>query len=347
MVPSLFLVGTGYIGGTILDALLSRRKGEFEISALTRNKDQAKILEDLGVRPVFGTLDDSDVIENEARKSDVIIHVATADHLPSAEAIISGIRKREPKTTPVVYIHTSGTGVLLDNADGRFASSKIYSDLRPEDIDALDPKAPHREVDLAVSAAARDASLKNARIGIILPPLIYGVGTGPFNKLSIQSPALIRSAIKRGYVGQIGEGKPIWNNVHIADLANAYLVLIDAYMKEDLQANPEHNKSVYFFAESGENSWRSLSETFGQVLHSKGVIPDPEPRPLTDDVMNDDLFGVEVAKATFGGNSRAKGDRLRLLGWKPEVVEGYGTKVTRDLEREVDEILKERKAREG
>lgn len=144
-------------------------------------------------------------------------------------------------------------------------------------------------------------------------------------------------------------------------------------MKEDLQANPEHNKSVYFFAEvsdgndargipsnlndvdcflttvpqSGENSWRSLSETFGQVLHSKGVIPDPEPRPLTDDVMNDDLFGVEVAKATFGGNSRAKGDRLRLLGWKPEVVEGYGTKVTRDLEREVDEILKERKAREG
>lgn len=66
---------------------------------------------------------------------------------------------------------------MVDGADGKFASTKIYSDIKPEDIEALDPKAPHREIDLVVSAAARDTSL-NARIGIVLPPLIYGLGTG-------------------------------------------------------------------------------------------------------------------------------------------------------------------------
>lgn len=79
---------------------------------------------------------------------------------------------------------------MLDNADGKFASSKIYSDLKPEDIDALDPKAPHRETDLAVSSAARDPSLKNARIGIVLPPLIYGVGTGSVSLVSLFGAAL-------------------------------------------------------------------------------------------------------------------------------------------------------------
>lgn len=47
---SLFLVGTGFIGGTLLTDLLASKK--YKISALTRKDDQAKKLEELGVRPI-------------------------------------------------------------------------------------------------------------------------------------------------------------------------------------------------------------------------------------------------------------------------------------------------------
>lgn len=70
MVKQLFILGTGFIGGSVLAALLDK-KDQYEIAAL--NRDDAKVakLEALGVRPVKGSLDSDDVISKEAAKADV------------------------------------------------------------------------------------------------------------------------------------------------------------------------------------------------------------------------------------------------------------------------------------
>jgi len=76
--PTLFLVGTGFIGGTLLTSLL--KEGKHEISALSRSEDKANKLKELGVRPVMGSLDDEILVE-ESAKADVSILLAVVSHI--------------------------------------------------------------------------------------------------------------------------------------------------------------------------------------------------------------------------------------------------------------------------
>lgn len=75
--PTLFLVGTGFIGGTLLTSLLEQ--GKYEIAALSRDEAKANKLKELGVRPVMGSLDD-DILAEESEKADVsLFREALAD----------------------------------------------------------------------------------------------------------------------------------------------------------------------------------------------------------------------------------------------------------------------------
>lgn len=106
-----FLTGaTGYIGGSILSSLL-KHPNKYTVSALVRQKEQGEVLKQHGVTPVYGTLDDSEVLFEAARASDAVVHTADADHLPSAQALVRGLSAKKDKQH-AVYLHTSGTGVL-------------------------------------------------------------------------------------------------------------------------------------------------------------------------------------------------------------------------------------------
>jgi len=52
----------------------------------------------------------------------------------------------------------SGTGVVIDDAVGNYATDKIYSDLNIPMIESLPKTQPHREVDLEVVAAAEQGN---------------------------------------------------------------------------------------------------------------------------------------------------------------------------------------------
>jgi uncharacterized protein YbjT (DUF2867 family) len=106
----LFLGATGYIGGSVLDRLLTHpARSSYDIVSYSRDPERAQKLEaQFGVRSVLGSLDDGDKIEAAAAKADVVIHTAnSADHLGSAEAILRGLKKRHAETGKVpIYIHT-------------------------------------------------------------------------------------------------------------------------------------------------------------------------------------------------------------------------------------------------
>lgn len=67
--PTVFLLGAGYIGGAILDALLATDR--YAVSVLVRSKDQADHLALMGVTPILADLDASAVIREAAKRSDV------------------------------------------------------------------------------------------------------------------------------------------------------------------------------------------------------------------------------------------------------------------------------------
>ena len=318
---------TGYIGGSVLTGLLQHpNASNFKITALIRgDEDRVKKLASLGVTPLIGTNDSHDIIEKAAIESHVVIHTAnSADDLPSTKAIIDGLNKRTQTTgKSVIYIHTSGTGVLTENVRGKKGSNTVYNDLDPDQINGLADEQLHRNVDLfIINAAQANPQLKAV---IVLPPTIYGIGKGLFNRTSIQLPFLIRAALKRGKAETIGPGEATWDNVHIADLVDGYIILLDqlfaAYgpdAKSDAKPSPylTTGREGYYFAENGRNSWRQVSEKIGEILHKKGTIESSNVTSFPDDEVESALWGSNSWTA-FGSQSNCTAERLRKLGWKP------------------------------
>ena len=58
------------------------------------------------------------------------------------------------------YILQSGTGVLADDAEGRYEGTDIYSDLDIPRIESLPDTQPHRIIDRTVVAAAEEGNRK-------------------------------------------------------------------------------------------------------------------------------------------------------------------------------------------
>ncbi|KAK4864686.1 hypothetical protein LT330_009681 [Penicillium expansum] len=308
MPASVFLLGPGFIGGEIIDLLLITK---YKVTTLVRRESAVADYANLGIETVVGDLDDESVIKDQVAVSDIVIHTATADHLPSVQAIIDGIRQRAAQGLKTIYIHNSGATLLSDNAQGEYKSDTIFDDEQPGEIDVLPDSSSHRQIDLVIVRAAQELA-SHAKMAIMIPPLIYGVTTRE-NRLSIQLPTLIRYSIKHGYAGQIGKGLAVWNQIHVRDLARGYMVLLHWMERApvtEIALNP------YFFCENGQElSWGECAAEIGRILQKEGRIGQSTPKPIPEEHW-DDLFG-DYSGTVAGSNARNRANRLRKLGWAP------------------------------
>ena len=318
---SVFLIGPGFIGLEILNELL--RDG-YRVTTLVRREEARASIERLGSKTVLGNLDDADIIRREAEAAAITIHTATADHQPSAEAVLDGIAERAKIGKTSIYIHTSGCSAITDDSGGAFVNDKIYKDDTPDDIDSIADNAPHRSIDLSIIKRSKELGSK-AKVSIVLPPLIYGKGQE--GRLSIQLPTMARFAIKHGYAGYIGKGKSVWSHVHVSDLARGYLLILrylESTPAEEVLQNP------YFFAENGEEySWERCAEEIGKALHTAGKLEDPKPKEIPKDLYSY-IFG-DWSLSVVGQNSRSRANRLRGLGWKPKEKSTFDSLVEDEL----------------
>ncbi|KAK7690487.1 hypothetical protein QCA50_005585 [Cerrena zonata] len=153
---------TGYIGGSVLARLLKHPNARaFDISAITRSEEKARKLHAFGVNDVVGALDNNTLTENLASNAHVVFDCADADNLDAVRAIIRGLKRRHDATGDIpIYIHTSGTGVLSDHANGIQKSELIYNDLDPDQIESIPLSAPHRQIDIEVVDADKAGELE-------------------------------------------------------------------------------------------------------------------------------------------------------------------------------------------
>ncbi len=101
MAPKIFVTGiTGYIGGDALYEVAAKHP-EYEIAALVRNSDKgAQVASQYSkIRLVYGSLDDEATIEDEAKKADIVLHCAHADHVAGAKALVRGLASRGMRIT--------------------------------------------------------------------------------------------------------------------------------------------------------------------------------------------------------------------------------------------------------
>ncbi|KAK5214174.1 hypothetical protein LTR41_000366 [Exophiala xenobiotica] len=327
---NVFLIGPGFIGRNVVDLLLGEG---YTVTTLVRRESYAKELQKDGIQTVIGNLNDDATITQQTIASDIVFHTATADDLPSVEAVLEGIKARAKDGKQTIYIHTSGTSLMSDDSKGQFKGEKIYSDDKPEDIDALPDTASHRLIDLAILKARKELGTK-AKLSIMIPPLIYGVNQ-KYKRLSIQVPTLARFALKHGYAGQVGKGASIWSTVHVLDLARGYITLLhwlEQTPAEKVLENP------YFFCENGQDcAWGEFVAAIGQALKDAGRITDATPQTIPEKDY-DNLFG-EYTAWVVGSNSRSRAKRLRELGWKPKEKDVFAS-----LKEDEIPILLEEKA---
>jgi nucleoside-diphosphate-sugar epimerase len=312
---NIFLTGaTGYIGGSVLVRLLDHPKADtFKITALVRSPGKAAQLKTLGVDAVVGSFSDLDRLTKLASEADVVFSTADADNLDAAKAVLAGLKKRhETQGTIPALIHTSGTGVLADDAKGMFAYDTIYDDSDADQIETLLPSQIHRNVDLVNVNADKEGYVKSY---IILPSTIYGIATGRLvdkgiqNPHSIQIPLLIKASIDRGRAGMVGLGKNLWPNVNVEDVADLYINLYDAICSDP---DTGHGRNGYYFGENGEHSMYEVGKAIGEALVSFGKGTNVEPSTFTEEEL-EKYFGG----GWLGCNSRCKATHSRAIGWKP------------------------------
>jgi hypothetical protein len=80
--------------------------------------------------------------------------------------------------------------------------------------------------------------------------------------------------------------------------------------------NPnETDKSLYWFAETGEHEWIALSEAVDKAALAHPALKGKYHggvKSADDTVIDEDFFGKEVAYSVCGGNSRARYARVTL-----------------------------------
>jgi nucleoside-diphosphate-sugar epimerase len=281
-----FVTGaTGYIGGSIAAAL---RTAGHEVAGLVRSAPKAEQLRALGVTPVPGDLDDAAVLAREARAADAVVHTADADHRASVEAMLGALAG-----SGKLFVHTSGSSIVGDGAWGE-ASATIFEDETP-----FTP-APGRAARVAVNERVLAAARDGVRAVVIAPSLIYGEGRG-LHRESIQVPKLVALARKHGVPRHVGRGENIWSNVHLDDLVDLYLRVLE-----------KGTAGASYYAENGETSMREVCAAIGRALGMNGRTA-----PLTREESIAE-FGEGAATYTYGSNSRVRATRARRdLGWSP------------------------------
>jgi len=129
---TVFLTGaTGYIGGTVLTKLLSLPTPPSTITLLIRDEKKAQAISSIKtngttLKPIIGSLQDLETLTKAAADADIVVNTADADDLPATKALIEGMKQRKEKTKHrSLFIHTSGTGVFVDNAKGQYPSDTV------------------------------------------------------------------------------------------------------------------------------------------------------------------------------------------------------------------------------
>lgn len=164
--------------------------------------------------------------------------------------------------------------------------------------------------------------------------MVTGRGRGPSHTRSRQAYELAHLILAEQYIPLIGQGKARWNNVHVSDLAELFVLLTDAALRNNTDAQL-WNENGYYLVENGEHIWSDLARLMGKkAFELKLIEKDPEEKSLNKDKAIEQA-GFEAV--SWGFNSRGKAERAKkVVGWQPHFP---------SIEDTVEEILKDEKSR--
>ncbi|KAJ7923627.1 hypothetical protein B0H13DRAFT_56126 [Mycena leptocephala] len=308
----LFLGATGYVGGTVLWKLLQHPRAiDFQITALVRDAAKAEKLKAFGIVPVVGDNSNLDLLQALARDAEVVFSVADSNDVFAMKATLAGAKSRFESTgRRTIYIHTSGAGVIADPVNGAHQDSPTWDDLDEVQMATIAPTQLHRPVDLELLHADDEGYIKSY---IVLPTTVWGIPTGALVDGGIQNwqnsmlNFLLTPSLARGQGGMVGEGRNVWKNVEVNELADLYMILYDAIMANEATA---HGRLGLYFAENGAYELHEICAVISRVLFEHGKGASPNPTSFTEEEIGP--VGILI-----GSNTKCTASKARALGWRP------------------------------
>ncbi|RTE68476.1 hypothetical protein BHE90_017146, partial [Fusarium euwallaceae] len=139
-------------------------------------------------------------------------------------------------------------------------------------------EAIHRDTELLIQEAwtKHGDKLKTA---VVCPPNIHGKGTGPGRTESFYVPYFYAESLKLGSTFYAGSGSNVYSRVHVEDVAQVFLKLVEA--AEDDGKGADWGKEGYYFTASEEVSQFDIAVAVGKILKSRGQISTEVPKQIS------------------------------------------------------------------
>jgi nucleoside-diphosphate-sugar epimerase len=133
-------------------------------------------------------------------------------------------------------------------------------------LEAAEPYA-QRTTELGVIDTGLELGVKTL---VIMSPIIYGNGTGQFNKVSVHTQYM-KAMLEIGHAVVVGDGSGVWDHVHIADLAELYQLVVLNILEQEGKALPTGKKGIIFSA-NGRHSWLEYSQLVADACYERGLL---------------------------------------------------------------------------
>ncbi|CAN5510469.1 NAD-dependent epimerase/dehydratase family protein [soil metagenome] len=227
---------TGYIGSATLRALLDRGH---DVTALVRSEASAKTVEGDRVTPVVCDITDVTRLAEQLRAADGAIHLATTDDGKAMDdAVVSAVLKAFAGTEKP-YVHTGGIWVW-GASDSIVESEKQH----PAMIAAW-----RGDIEKRVLAPS-------IRGSVVAPAIVYGYGAG------IPKGTIVDAPTTDGRLHMIGDGSQHWATVHVDDLAELYVSVLEKAPGGDIYIGASGaNPTVLELAEALNGVGNTVAET--------------------------------------------------------------------------------------
>lgn len=269
--------GSGYIGRSTIQALL--RRG-IEVTALARSERSARTVAELGATPVTGALTDTDVLLEAASRADGVIHLGADYSEGTAEVDRAAAEAMQDGAGGRPYVHTGGVWVYGDT-DG----------VVDEDAPLSPPRITAWRLDNEKRVLARAATGEHPVV--VMPGLVYGRSGG------LAQSFFVEPGRAAGAVPSIGDGSAHWALVHVDDIAELYVLALNA---------PAGSR---YAGVSGQNL--TLAEITLALSHAAGCPGRIDPLSL-----DEALRRMGPIAGAFALDQQLTGARARReLGWTP------------------------------
>ncbi|RDW78573.1 NAD-dependent epimerase nscE [Aspergillus mulundensis] len=288
MSQKVFVTGaTGFIGRLVTD--LAVKEG-YSVRGLSRRDEGDALLMSLGATPVRGDLTNAELLTEESRNADIVLHLAF-DHDFSKP--YQQLVDTEIAAVTALAKGLEGTGKSLVVTNG---TANVAADPNGGETDESAPLADHflTNRDVAEKHALSFVDKGIRVVSIRLPQYVYGRGNA-----TGFAAQLIKMAIKSGESVYIGDGEYCFSDVYVDDAAQLYLLAAKHAKPGDIFNGTGHTTTTY----------KAIATAVSELVG----VPD---RSITRDEAVA-RWGPFLAGFIGVTNRASNRKAVEQLGWKP------------------------------